>query len=111
MGIQLIDLYSGQLGVAASTLYTCPTNTRVRVVAATAVNDTTSAETFTLYRVPSGGTAGASNLIINAQSLGSQESYTCPEIIGHILEAGDTIQGLAGTANQITVHISGILVS
>jgi hypothetical protein len=108
MGVTLLDLYSGQLAATVGTLYTCPSNTRVRIVAATATNDTTIAETFTIYRVPNGDTAGDANVVINTKSLGDKESYTCPELVGHILEAGDSIQGLAGTASQITMHISGI---
>lgn len=111
MATTLLDLYSGQPGIAATTLYTCPSNTKVRIVAATATNDTTTAKYFTVYRVPSGGSAGDDNLVINQKTLSSRESYTCPELVGHIIEAGDTIEALAEAASQITIHLSGVAIT
>ena len=106
MGVTIRDAYTGQLAAAAATLYTAGTGTRVRILKATATNDTTTAVTFTIYKIPSGGAAGADNMIINGKTLGSQEPYTCPELVGHCLDPGDFIQGFASAANQVTFFLS-----
>ena len=56
----------------------------------------------------SGGSATAANRIIHAKSLAAGECYTCPELIGHWLTDGQTIQGFADTAAMVTVRASGI---
>ena len=106
MAVTIRDAYTGQLAAAAATLYTAPTGTRARILKCTVTNDTTTAVTFVLYKIPSGGAAGADNTIINTKTLGSQESYTCPEVVGHCLDPGDFIQGYASAANQVTIFIS-----
>lgn len=111
MATTLKSLYSGQLAATAATLYTCPTATRCRVLAATACNDTTTTTTATLYVVQSGDTAGVTNLVVNAAGLASQEALTLDELVGHILEPGDFISGLAGDADQVTLTISGVEVT
>ena len=107
----LIDLYNAQPGVADTTLYTCPANTRVRVLAATVVNDTTTAKYISFHRVPSGGAVGDANMIINQKVIGSRESAPLWELVGHALEAGDFLSAIAEAADQITVHISGVAIT
>ena len=111
MSNTLKQLSSGQLAATAATLYTCPTGMKARILAATATNDTTTAVTYTLYIVPSGDSAGVANLVCNAQPLNDSESNTVNEIIGHVLEPGDTLQGLASTADQVTLTVSGVEVT
>jgi hypothetical protein len=55
--------------------------------------------------------AGASNLIIDARTIAPDETYTCPELIGHVLEAGGFISTLAGAATSLTIRCSGREVS
>ena len=61
--------------------------------------------------VTSGGSAGASNLIIDARTIAPDETYTCPELVGHVLEAGGFISTLAGAATSLTIRCSGREVS
>jgi hypothetical protein len=105
MAVTIKNAYMAQLAGAAATLYTCPANTQARVLKCVATNDTTVADTATFYKVPSGGAAGVTNLIMNAKAIGDKESYECPEVVGQVLDAGDTIDALAGTADQITVAL------
>ena len=111
MGTTLLDLYNGQPGIADTTLYTCLANTRVRIVAGTVTNDAAVAKWISFHRVPSGGAVGDDNIIINAKVIGDKESYTLPEIVGHILEPGDLISAIAEAATQLTVHLSGIAIT
>jgi hypothetical protein len=57
------------------------------------------------------GSAGASNLIIDARTIAPDETYTCPELVGHVLEAGGFISTLAGAATSLTIRCSGREVS
>lgn len=106
MGTTLERGYTAQLAAAAAAIYTCPTGTRARVLKCTACNDTTTAVTFNIYLVPSGGAADATTILINTKTLGANESYTCPEITGHVLEPADSIHGVASAANQVTMALS-----
>jgi len=101
-------LYEGQPGSTATLLYTSPANTRVTIIKATACNDTTTAKYLTVYLVPSGGTAGAANLIYNQKVIGSRETKDLSDLVPQVLDPGDMIYALAEAADQITVHISGM---
>ena len=67
--------------------------------------------TVTIDLVDSGGTAGASERMISARSIAAGETYICPEVVGHILNAGDSIHGLASEYTSITIRASGREVS
>lgn len=57
--------------------------------------------------VQNGGTADASNLILDARSVAPGETYTCPELVGHSLEAGGFISTIASAATTLTIRASG----
>jgi len=98
---------SAQLTASAATIYTA-TNVKTRIDKFTCTNNDTVARTITIHLINSGGTAGDDNKIINAKSLAAGECYTCPEIVGHWLNASQFIQGLADVAAKVTVRASGI---
>ena len=106
----LKKLYSGQLAGAAATLGGVAT-VRKRILAATAVNDTTTAVTMTLYIVPSGESAGVANLVVNAQALNDSEAITVNEIVGHVIEVGEFLSGFASAADQVTLTVSVVEVT
>ncbi len=108
MAITFSKLYEGQPAATNTTLSTCPANTRQRVLAATVTNDGTTARYITFHLVPSGGSAGDTNIILNQKVIGSRESYNISELIGHILDPGDFISAIAEAASELTVHISGV---
>ena len=107
----LIDIYNGQPGVTDTTLYTSAANTRTRVLAATVTNDTTSAIYISFHRVPSGGSVSDANIIVNQRIIGSRETATLYELIGHVVEAGGFLSAIAEVAAQLTVHISGVKIT
>jgi len=111
MGNVLVDIYNAQPGATDTTLYTSAVNTRTKLLAASVVNDTTTPAYISFHRVPSGGAVGDANMIINQKIVGSRESVSLWELIGQILEPGDLLSAIAETADQLTVHISGITVT
>lgn len=86
------------LGATLTTLHTAPASTRERICNATLTNDTVSVILCTVHIVTSGGTAGSLNKKISAYPLAPNETYTCPELIGRVLEPGDSIQAMGDGA-------------
>ena len=110
MSNKLIDIYNGQPAATDTTLYTCPTGSIVIITKATVTNDTTTNIYISVHRVPSGGSVGDANIIINQKAVESRESVQLWELSGQVLEAGDFISAIAEIADQLTVHISGIVI-
>lgn len=92
---------------SAESEYEAPSNTRTIVDKFTATNTHASAVTLTVYIVPSGGSAGASNTIIKAQSLAASETADLTELKNQILDAADTIDVVASVADKIVIRASG----
>lgn len=111
MANTLIDIYNAQPGATDTTLYTALANTRVKILAASVVNDTTVSKYISFHRVPSGESAGDVNVIINQKVVGLRESVSLWELVGQVLEPGDSLSAIAETADQLTVHISGLAVT
>jgi hypothetical protein len=77
----------------------------------TATNYSASAATISVNLVPSGGSVGNSNLIRKAKTLLPSEVYTFPELVGQVLDTGDFISTVAGTASAINIRASGRVIS
>lgn len=97
---------SAQLTNASALQYTA-TNVKTIIDKMTLCNTTAGAVTATVYF----GTASAGNTVISARSIAAGETYTCPEVVGHILNAGETIYALASANTSITIRASGREVS
>lgn len=96
---------------AETTQYTAPSGTRTIIDKFTGTNTTAAAATLTVKLVQNGGAASAANTIVSAKTLQPGETYTFPEVVGHVLNPGDFISTLAGTAAAITIRSSGREVS
>jgi hypothetical protein len=97
-----------QLTTSAATYYTTPANTRTVIKKLTLTNSTTTPRLVTVYLVPSGGTAGATNILTSTRTVGANQTWDCTDAQGHVLEAGATIQALADGATAVTIHGSGV---
>jgi hypothetical protein len=73
----------------------------------TATNYSATAATISVNLVASGGSAGNDNLTIKAKTLQPSETYTFPELVGQVIQAGGFISTLAGTASAINIRASG----
>jgi hypothetical protein len=96
---------SKQAENAQTTQYTS-TGIKTIIDKFTVTNTTGGNVTFAVNLVNSGGAAGAANLMFSRTILAGQ-CYTCPELVGHTLEAGDFISTLAGAATSLTIRASG----
>ena len=91
---------------AQTTQYTA-TAVRAIIDKFTVTNTSAGNVTLSVNLVTSGGTAGASNLVLDARAIAPDETYICPELVGHALEAGGFISTLASAANSLTIRCSG----
>lgn len=101
-------LVPGSQIAGSNTTYYTATNLRARIDKCTVCNNTAGAVTFDLFLVPSAGSAGVTNQIIQDKSVGAGETYTCPEAVGHWIESGGFISAGASAATSLTLMVSGI---
>jgi hypothetical protein len=73
----------------------------------TATNYNTAAATISVNLVTLAGSAGNNNLITKTKTLQPAEVYTFPELVGQVLNPGDFISTIAGTASSINMRVSG----
>jgi hypothetical protein len=73
----------------------------------TATNYSATAATISVNLVGNAGSAGNSNLITKTKALQPSEVYTFPELVGQVLNPGDFISTIAGTATAINMRVSG----
>jgi len=73
----------------------------------TATNTGGSNVSLSVNMVPTGNAPGASNLVVDARVLAPDETYTFPEITGHILDPGNFISTIASAATSLVIRASG----
>lgn len=98
-------LYQGQPGISVATVYTVPASTDVKVTSIQLCNVALVPGTVTLSVVPSGGTAGVTNRILNTFPVNASDTVTIETSI--YMTTSDFIAALQGTAAAITATISG----
>ena len=77
----------------------------------TATNYSASPATISVNLITATGTAGNDNLIVKTKTLQPAETYTFPELVGHVLPVSGFISTIASASNVINIRASGRLVS
>lgn len=95
-----------QMENAQTTQYTAQNVTTV-IDKFTVSNTSVANVTFSVNLVGSGGSAGNSNLVLPPRTLAPNEVYTCPELVGQVLQSGGFISTIAGAATSLTMSASG----
>lgn len=100
-----LRLGSGQLSASYATIYTCPTDRRAYIKDINLCNTHSGKHHAYVAIVPSGQTAGIAYEILSNYGI---DAYNTHRWTGtQILNAGDSIQVKASTANYITIYVSG----
>ena len=73
----------------------------------TATNYSANAATISVNLVTASGSAGNDNLIVKTKTLQPAETYTFPELVGHVIAQSGFISTIAGTASAINIRVSG----
>lgn len=89
-----------------TTQYTA-TNVTTIIDKFTATNYSSTAATINVNLVTSGSFASNDNLIVKTKSLQPGETYTFPEIVGHVLGPNGFISTLASASSSVNIRASG----
>lgn len=111
MTVNAVTLLEAKYAENSQTTQYTSSNVRTIVDKFTATNVTGSAATIVVNIVPSAGTASASNVVLQTKTLAAGECYVCPEVVGQVMNVGDFISTIAGTASAVVIRISGRQVS
>ena len=96
-------LASGAMGTSLGTIATVPSGRQYGITDIEICNSGV-ATTFSIYLVPSGGTAGSSNALFYNAPISPNMTVQWTGVIS--LAAGSTIQAVAGTAN-LSIRVTG----
>jgi len=99
-----------QLAAASAVLYTVAADKAVKLTTIILCNDTTTTATATLHLCHHGDAEGVTNYLCNAMSVPPNVPVVL-EFAGLYLNATDTIEGFASAADQIAIHLSGVVES
>jgi hypothetical protein len=94
------------ISVVQTTVYTA-TGVSAIIDKFTATNYSANAATISVNLVTAAGSAGNDNLIVKTKTLQASETYTFPELVGHVLNPSGFISVIAGTASAINIRVSG----
>lgn len=89
------------------------TSTGVKTIIdkATITNITSLVQTVSINLVISGGSPGSTNRVVNEARIYPNETYLCPELIGHVLNSGMYLSTLASAASSLVFMLSGRTIS
>jgi|SRR5687767_12829321 len=104
---RLVTGAPAQVGVTDTTIYTCPASTSAVIKKIAIVNTSGTDRTVKINHVPSGGSVGPTNVILNTTTILAGGGATDDDAI-LLLQAGDFISAIASAAGAITVVLYGI---
>lgn len=107
MAVTVKVLIPAKQAEATQTVQYTASNARAIIDKFTVTNTSAANATISVNLVASGGSAGASNLILDERAIAPNETYTCPELVGQVLESGGVISTIASAATSLTIRASG----
>jgi len=107
MGVTVRVLIPAKQAENSQTTQYTATNVKAIIDKFTATNTSAANVTLSVNLVASGGSASAANLIVDARTIAPDETYTFPELVGQVLEAGGFISTIASAATSLTIRASG----
>lgn len=107
MAITVKNIIARKQAEAVQTGQYTATNCKTIIDKFTVTNTTAVNVVFSVNLVAAGGVAGDDNLVIKSRAIAPSETYTCPELVGQVLEDLGFISTLAGSANALTISASG----
>jgi len=111
MAVSISNIIPAKVAENSQTTQYTSTGVQTIIDKFTATNYSASAATISVNLVTATDTAGNQNLIVKTKTLQPAETYTFPELVGHVLPVSGFISTIAGTATAINIRASGRLVS
>lgn len=110
MATRGVELIGAKYAENTETTQYAATNVTAQITAFTVTNVTGTTATFSVS-LPASTGGVASTRAISARAIAPGQTYTCPEVVGHILAPGSFISTLAGTASALVIRCSGVEVT
>jgi hypothetical protein len=107
MAISVKVLIAAKTAESTQTTQYTASNVTAIIDKFTATNYSASAATISVNLVNPSGSAGNDNLTVKTKTLQASETYTFPELVGHVLAPGGFISTIAGTGSAINIRASG----
>ncbi len=111
MAVSISNIIPAKTAENSQTIQYTATGVQTIIDKFTATNYSASAATISVNLVASAGSAGDDNLIVKSKTLQASETYTFPELVGHVLPKDGFVSTIAGTASAINIRASGREVS
>ena len=107
MAVTVVPIIPAKLAEDAQTTQYTAVNCTTIIDKFTGTNTSGANVTISVNIVPNGGTAGGTNLVVDTRTIAPNETYTFPELVGHVLPPSGFISTIAGTASAIVIRVSG----
>jgi len=111
MTVQVRVLIPAKIAENSQTTQYTANGVSCRIDKFTATNYSAVAATISVNLVTAAGAAGDANLTVKTKTLQPGETYTFPELVGHILAPSGFISTIAGTVTSINIRASGVEIS
>jgi len=99
-----VDIIPSQsLTTVAVNYYTVPNAKTAIIKRISFTNVSSGVVTITLYKVGSGDAPTTTNIIAKEKPIDVNETWSCPDIEGKVLETGDAIQALASANTAVNI--------
>lgn len=95
-----------QAALGAETQYTS-TSKKCVIDKFTITNTDTAVHLISVFLVASGDSPGVDNCILLDRGIAANETYTCPELVGQVLESNGFISTNADAGSVLTLSASG----
>ena len=95
-----------QAEIAQTTQYTS-LNCKTVIDKFTVTNTGSANAVITVNLVPKDAAPTDANTMLKSRAIAPGETYTCPELVGQVLEPGGYISTLAGAASVLTINSAG----
>lgn len=107
MQVRVVNIIPSKLAENVQTTQYTAVNCRTIIDKFAVTNTTATPVVFTVNLVPLAGAAATANQVMRSKSIAPNETYNCPEVVGHTLEPGGFISTIAGTAAALALRASG----
>lgn len=111
MSVTVKVLIPGKTAENAPTTQYTATGVAAIIDKFTATNYDTVARTLSVNLVQQAGTVGNDNLVVKTKTLQAGETYTFPEVVGHVVSPNGFISTTASASSAISIRASGREVS
>ena len=111
MATSFIELIPSKYAENAQTTQYSATGVVAIIDKFTVTNVSSSNATITVNIIPGTLSVSNENIILKQYTVPPGKTYTCPELVGHILGAGGFISTIASAASALVIRSSGRTIS